>query len=251
MRARSDVEYAQPRYLNHAMARPNDTLYGNQWNFPAIDMERAWDIQPGASSEIVVAVLDSGMAFRDITIRYNSRFSFRVTPGGPLYPPLGVVHMPFAAAPELGPSGSTRFVSPRDFIWGDELPVDLDSHGTHVAGTVGQLTNNSNGTAGMAYNVKLMPVKVIQGFWDEIFGSPFEGTDDVVARGIRYAADNGAQVINLSIGREEGGPAPVVTDAMRYAVGRGVFVAVASGNTRADGNQPNRLASVLRAGECV
>ena len=89
----------------------------------------------------------------------------------------------------------------------------------------------------MAYNVRLMPVKVIQGLWDEIFGSPFEGTDDVVARGIRYAADNGAKVINLSIGREEGGPAPVVTDAIRYAVGRGVFVAVASGNTRADGNQ--------------
>ena len=59
----------------------------------------------------------------------------------------------------------------------------------------------------MAYNVRLMPVKVIQGMWDEIFGSPFEGTDDVVARGVRYAADNGAKVINLSIGREEGGPA--------------------------------------------
>ena len=94
----------------------------------------------------------------------------------------------------------------------------------------------------MAYNVRLMPVKVIQGLWDEIFGSPFEGTDDVVARGIRYAADNGAKVINLSIGREDGGSAPVVTDAIRYAVGKGVFLAVASGNTRAEGNQPNRLA---------
>ena len=242
MRARPDVEYAQPRYLNHAMARPNDTLYPTQWNFPAIDMERAWDIQPGASPAIVVAVLDSGMAFRDLTVRYNSRFSFRVTPRGPLYPALGLVDVPFAAAPELGPSGSTRFVAPRDFIWGDDVPVDLDAHGTHVAGTVGQLTNNSTGTAGMAYNVRLMPVKVIQGLWDEIFGSPFEGTDDVVARGIRYAADNGAKVINLSIGREEGGPAPVVTDAIRYAVGKGVFLAVAAGNTRADGNQPNRLA---------
>ena len=50
---------------------------------------------------------------------------------------------------------------------------------------------------------------------------PFEGSDDVVARGIRYAADNGAKVINLSIGREDGGAAPVVTDAIRYAVGRG------------------------------
>ena len=242
MRTRPDVEYAQPRYRNHAMARPNDTLYGNQWNFPAIDMERAWDIQPGASAEIIVAVLDSGMAFQSGSVRYISRFPFRVTPNGPLYPALGQVDVPFAAAPELGASGSTRFASPRDFIWNDDLPVDLDGHGTHVAGTIGQLTNNGNGTAGMAYNVRLMPVKVIQGTWDDIFGSPFVGTDDVVARGVRYAADNGAKVINLSIGREEGGPAPVVTDAIRYAVDRGVFVAVASGNTRADGNQPNRLA---------
>jgi serine protease len=236
------VEYAQPRYLNHAMARPNDTLYTNQWNFPAIDMERAWDIQPGASSDIIVAVLDSGMAFRTGTVRYNSRFSFRLTPNGPIYPALGPVDVPFAAAPELGPSGSPRFVSPRDFIWNDDLPVDLDGHGTHVAGTVGQLTNNGTGTAGMAYNVRLMPVKVIQGLWDEIFGSPFQGTDDVVARGVRYAADNGAKVINLSIGREEGGPATAVTEAIRYAVGRGAFVVLASGNTRADGNQSNRLA---------
>ena len=242
MRARPDVEYAQPRYRNHAMARPNDTLYGNQWNFPAIDMERAWDIQPGASAEIIVAVLDSGMAFQSGSVRYISRFPFRVTPNGQLYPPLGLVDVPFAAAPELGASGSTRFASPRDFIWDDDLPVDLDGHGTHVAGTIGQLTNNGNGTAGMAYNVRLMPVKVIQGTWDDIFGSPFVGTDDVVARGVRYAADNGAKVINMSIGREEGGPATAVTDAIRYAVGRGVFVAVASGNTRADGNQQNRLA---------
>jgi serine protease len=242
LRARPDVVYAQPRYLNHAMARPNDTLYANQWNFPAIDMERAWDIQPGGSSDIIVAVLDSGMAFRDTTIRFNSTFSFRPIPGGPLYPALGLVEMPFAAAPELGASGSSRFVAPHDFIWGDDVPVDLDGHGTHVAGTVGQLTNNNSGVAGMAYNVRLMPVKVIQGFWDEIFSSPFEGTDDVVARGVRYAADNGAKVINMSIGREDGGPAPAVLDAIRYAVGRGCFVVVASGNTRADGNAQNRLA---------
>jgi serine protease len=242
MRQRDDVEYAQPRYRNHAMARPNDSLYSNQWNFPAIDMERAWDIQPGASSNIIVAVLDSGMAFRTGTMRYNSRFAFRLTPFGPLYPALGQVDVPFAAAPELGTSGSTRFVLPRDFIWNDELPVDLDGHGTHVAGTIGQLTNNNSGTAGMAYNVRLMPVKVIDGQWDYIFSSPFIGTDDVVARGVRYAADNGANVINLSIGREEGGPATVVTDAIRYAVSRGCFVVVASGNTRVEGNEPNRLA---------
>jgi serine protease len=242
LRARPDVEYAQPRYRNYAMSKPNDPLYANQWNFPAIDMERAWDIQPGATSEIIVAVLDSGVAFRSATFRYNSRFPFRMTPGGPIYPALGVVDVPFAAAPELGTSGSTRFVAPRDFIWDDDAPVDLDSHGTHVSGTVGQLTNNGLGGAGMAYNVRIMPVKIIQGLWDEIFSSPNEGTDDVVARGIRYAADNGAKVINLSIGRSEGGPAPVVADAARYAVSKGVFLSVASGNTRDSGNQPNRLA---------
>ena len=244
MRTLPDVEFAQPRYRNYAMAKPNDTLYANQWNFPAIDMERAWDIQPGATSDIIVAVLDSGMAFRSVTVRYEARFPFRITPSGPLYPALGVVDVPFAAAPELGTSGSSRFVTPRDFIWDDDLPVDLDGHGTHVAGTIGQLTNNNTGTAGMAYNVRLMPVKIIAGTWDDIFGSPFIGTDDVVARGIRYAADNGAKVLNLSIGRTEGGPAPVVADALRYAVSRGSFVAVASGNTRDSGNQPNRLAQL-------
>jgi serine protease len=242
LRSRPDVDYAQPRYRNHAMSKPNDTFYANQWNFPAIDMERAWDIQPGATADIIVAVLDSGMAYRSGTVRYTSRFPFRMTPNGPLYPALGVVDVPFAAAPELGASESPRFVAPRDFIWNDELPLDLDSHGTHVAGTVGQLTNNGSGTAGMAYNVRLMPVKVIQGMWDEIFSSPFEGTDDVVARGVRYAADNGAKVINLSIGREDGGAATVVNDAIRYAISKGCFVAIASGNTRADGNQANRLA---------
>ena len=85
-----------------------------------------------------------------------------MTPGGPIYPALGIVDVPFAAAPELGTSGSTRFVAPRDFIWDDDLPVDLDSHGTHVTGTIGQLTNNGLGVAGMAYNVRIMPVKIIQ-----------------------------------------------------------------------------------------
>jgi serine protease len=241
MRSRDDVEFAQPRYRNYAMARPNDPLYANQWNFPAIDMERAWDIQPGASRDIIVAVLDSGMAYRTITLQYDT-FSFRMN--GRDYPSLGRIMVPFAAAPELGESGSDRFVAPRDFIWNDDLPVDLDGHGTHVAGTIGQVTNNGTGVAGMAYNVRLMPIKVIGGVWDDILRSPFEGTDDVLARGIRYAADNGAKIINLSVGRTEGGPAPLIADALRYAVSRGCFVAIASGNTRDTGNQPNRVAQL-------
>jgi serine protease len=240
LQARSDVEYAQPRYVNHTMYRPNDPLYSNQWNFPALDMERAWDIQPGATSNVVVAVLDTGVAFRNATFRYLSSFSFRLTPGGPIYPALGLVDVPFAIAPELG----DRFVAPRDFIWDDNDPVDLDGHGTHVSGTLGQLTNNGVGVAGMAFNVRIMPVKVIAETWDLIFNSPNVGTDDIVARGVRYAADNGAQVINMSLGREQGGPAPAVEDAIRYAVQRGAFVAIASGNTREQGNQPNVIGNI-------
>jgi serine protease len=240
LQTRSDVEYAQPRYVNHTMLRPNDPLYSNQWNFPALDMERAWDIQPGATSNVIVAVLDTGVAFKNATFRYLSAFPFRLVPGGPIYPPLGLVDVPFAIAPELG----DRFVSPRDFIWNDNDPVDLDGHGTHVSGTLGQLTNNGIGVAGMAFNVRIMPVKVIAETWDLIFDAPNDGTDDVVARGVRYAADNGAQVINMSLGRESGGPSPAVDDAIRYAVQRGAFVAIASGNTREQGNQPNVIGNV-------
>jgi serine protease len=240
LRLRPDVEYAQPRYRNYPMLRPNDPLYDRQWNFPAIDMERAWDIQPSAASEIVVAVLDTGVAFRTRMLRYeNTRMPCRLEPGGPLYPPPGIVDVPFAVAPELG---DAKFVAPRDFIWEDDLPFDLDGHGTHVSGTLGQLTNNGVGVAGMAYNVRIMPVKVIDDAWDCLFDSPGFGTDDTVARGIRYAVDNGANIINMSIGRSSGGPAVVVEDAIRYAVSRGAFVAVAAGNTFDTGNAPNRNA---------
>ena len=234
LESRPDVEYAQPRYRNHAMFTPTDPFYSFQWNFPAIDMERAWDINAGASSSVTVAVLDSGVAFSDSVVRYRGT-AFRLEAGGPIYPALGLVDVPFAAAPDLGPA--SRFVSPRDFVWNDDLPLDLDGHGTHVAGTIGQATNNGIGVAGMAFNVRIMPVKVIDEVWDFIFDSPNFGSDDTVAQGIRYAADNGAHVINMSIGRETGGPAPAIESAVRYAVSKGAFVAIASGN---DGNGQNR-----------
>lgn len=233
-----DVEYAQARYRVYPRFVPNDPLYTRQWNYPAIDMERAWDINPGATPAITVAVLDTGVAFRSAVVRYQAR-AFRLSPTGPMFPALGAIDVPFAAAPDL--LGADRFVAPRDFIWDTAFPFDLDGHGTHVSGTVGQLTNNSIGVAGMAFNVRIMPVKVISGMWDAIFGSPQQGTDDVVARGIRYAVDNGARVLNLSIGRL-GPPAPAVEDAMRYAVSRGAFVAVAGGNDFETGNRIERLA---------
>jgi serine protease len=247
---RSDVEYAQPAYRVHAHFTPNDPLYSRQWNLPDIDIERAWDIQPDAGSTITVAILDTGVAFTDVTRSYRAR-AFRVDAdgdvvlGGPgvQYPALGDLTLAFVAAPELGPS--SRFVSPHDFIWDNDVPVDLSGHGTHVSGTVGQLTNNNVGVAGVAFNVKLMPVKVLDSEWDVIFSAPHVATDDTVARGIRYAADNGAKVINMSLGRTgTAGSAPVVEDAIRYAVGKGAFLVLSGGNEFEDGNPTEVLAEI-------
>jgi subtilisin family serine protease len=252
---RPDVEYAQAAYRMHAETfpndPPNDRFYQDQWNLPAIQMDQAWKIQPDAGSTITVAVLDTGVAFENATIKYTANaFTDPVT--GLRYPALGTLTLPFVAATELGPS--SRFAAPHDFIWDDNNPVDLDGHGTHVSGTIGQLTNdggsstagdvaNGGGTAGVAFNVKIMPVKVLDTDWDDIFGSPNAGTDDVVARGIRYAADNGAKVLNMSLGRT-GPPAPVVESAMNYAVGKGCFIAVAAGNEFEDGNPTEVVAEI-------
>jgi serine protease len=235
--AQPDVAYAQARYRARPLFRPNDPFYSLQWNLPAVELERAWDINAGASPSVIVAVVDSGVAYTSTSLRFV-QFSARSIEGE-IFPALGTVDVPFAAAPDLG--GADRFVSPYDFIWDDPQPLDMHGHGTHVAGTIGQTTNNALGVAGVAFNVKLMPVKVIDGFWDEYFESPFVGTDDTVARGVRYAADNGAKVINLSIGRD-GPPAPVVRSAIEYAVSRGAFIAVASGNEFLDGNPAPRFA---------
>lgn len=241
---RPDVEYAQAAYRVRPYFVPNDPEYRRQWNMLNIDMERAWDIQAGSSSSVIVAVIDTGVAFQDAMMNYNAR-GFRVifSNGTSIsYPALGSIVVPFAAAPDL--RGTNRFVAPRDFIWENGLPFDLVGHGTHVSGTIGQNTNNGIGTAGIAFNVRIMPIKVIDDVWDLIFGPPpNEGTDDTVARGVRYAADNGAKVLNMSIGRT-GPPAPVVEDAIKYAVGKGAFVAIAAGNGFEDGNQTEVIAEI-------
>jgi serine protease len=252
LRQQSDVEYAQPAYRVHAEFVPNDPLYSQlQWNLPLIDMERAWDIQPQAGSTITVAVLDTGAAYMNATITATAG-SF-VDDRGVRYPALGRLTLPYSAAPQLG--GASRFVAPRDFI-ANMTPLDFDGHGTHVSGTIGQLTNDGVGVAGVAFNVKLMPVKVLASQWDVIFGFAPDvgGSDDDVARGLRSAADNGAKIINMSLGsagpancgtnpRQEG-CSPVIEDAMRYAVGRGAFVVVAGGNDFTDGNPPQVIADI-------
>jgi serine protease len=124
--------------------------------------------------------------------------------------------------------------------------VDTDGHGTHVSSTAAEEANNGIGGAGIAYRARIMPVKVCASFWDVQFAWSASGrpgqvpldsggcSNAAVAEGIRYAADNGARVINISLGGEF--PSATILDAIKYAVGKGAFVAAAGGNEFEEGN---------------
>jgi serine protease len=264
LRERADVEWAQPAYYMHTNFVPNDRYYKElQWNLPLINIERAWDIQPAAGSSITVAVIDTGLAYTNATITTNI-FGFRGRLG--TYPPIRNANIPYAAATQLVTPG--RIVAPHDFVNDNNVntPLDFDGHGTHVSGTIGQLTNDGMSEAGVAFNVKLMPLKALCAEWDVLFGTPEArcNTDDNVAQAIRYAADNGAKVINMSIGRDSPATcgtnrnqpdcAPAIEDAMNYAVGKGVFIAIAAGNSFAEGNPtqtPAEIASRIKGAVSV
>jgi len=203
--AEPGVVYAQPDPIAVLAYVPNDPLYQYQWNFHRLNMERAWDINHGATGALTIAVVDSGLAYLD--------------------------QGAFKEAPDL--VGAT-IVAPHDFIWDDDTPMDLDGHGTHVTGTIGERTGNATGAAGMAFNVAIMPVKAVSGDWDEALGAPNVGTASIVAEAVRYAADHGASVINMSLGFDS--EVAPVRDAILYAIDKGAVVVAAAGNSGAEGS---------------
>ncbi len=169
---------------------PNDPLYTRQWNLRMINMPRAWSLSHG--KDVVVAVLDTGVAYEN----YDD----------------------FKQVPDLK---GVKFKKGYDFVNDDEHANDDHGHGTHVAGTIAQATNNGEGVAGVAFEATVMPVKVLNHF-----GS---GTSADIAEAIRFAADNGAKVINMSLGG--GAYSQVMADAVAYARKKGVTVVCAAGNT--------------------
>lgn len=193
-----DVEYAEPNYIVHAFSAPNDPYYSFQWNLNnllngGIHTEQAWDTAIGAG--VTVAVVDTGIAYENYSDRKGKYYK----------------------APDFN---QTCFKQGYDFVNKDVHANDDNSHGTHVAGTIAQSTNNAQGVAGVAYGACLIPIKVL-----DKNGS---GTSANVASGIRFAADKGAQVINLSLGSSASSQA--IQDAVNYAYQKGVTVVAASGN---------------------
>jgi serine protease len=241
LRRQPEVSYAQPNYIRRNKSTPNDTNYGSQWHFQSINLPSAWNINPGGRSDVVVAVIDSGL-----TTTTNT-FNFRIWDGRAFR----VLPVPFNKTDDFD---HARVNAGREFVFnwrwitptGDTLLFDADGHGTHVAGTIAQQTDNKSGYAGVAYQTTLLPLKVCWSYWDLQMALGAQGTpglanpngvgcpDDAQAQAIRYAADNGAKVINISIGGTR--DAPIVREALEYAVSRGAFVAIAAGNEAEDGN---------------
>jgi len=205
LRDHPKVAYAVPNLVAHAAADwvPNDPYLDRQWNFIGtfgIGMPQAWSLAEAAGAPggrgAVVAVVDSGVA-------YESRGAFKRDPD---------LHR-------------GTFVHPWDFVGHDSHPNDRYGHGTHVAGTIAQATNNAFGVAGIAYGAKIMPLKVLDDFG--------EGDSLAIAKAIRYAANHGADVINLSLEfdhRVVAGEIPEILSAIRYAHSRGVVIVAAAGN---------------------
>ncbi len=206
------VSYAVPNYVAHAAGFvPNDPGRGRttagwqsvQWNFLAstgIDAPDAWSNAaalgaPGGRG-VTVAVLDTGIA-------YENRGSFRRSPD-------------FTAS---------SFAGGYDFVDLDSHPDDLNGHGTFIAGVIAESTNNGRNLTGLAYGAKLMPVRVLDA----------DGLGDAasIGRGIRWAVNHGARVVNLSLEFDPSTPRsqiPEVLSAIRYAHAKGVVVVAASGN---------------------
>jgi serine protease len=168
---------------------PNDPLYKKQWHMRQIGMPEAWKLADG--NGVIVAVLDTGVAYEDFK-------EFKL----------------------LEDLRGITFVKPYDFVTNTKHANDDHGHGSHVTGTIAQVTNNGIGVAGVARNARIMPLKVLSGSGSGSVGG--------IADAIRYAADNGAKVINMSLGGAF--PSGVLKKAVKYAHDKGVTVVCAAGN---------------------
>jgi serine protease len=192
---------------------PNDPLFKYQWHLRAIQAPAAWAVSRGAGA--TVAILDTGVAYEDRGI--------------------------YRRAPDLT---GTRFVPGWDFVDGDahpndEPPPDRQSHGTHIAGIVAQTTGNGLGGAGVAPAAAIMPIRVLR--------PDTSGSSRAIAKGLRFAADHGANIANLSIA----GPSdvPIVKDAIEYAASKGVTIVASAGNDgRASVSFPAAYPEVIAVG---
>ncbi|MGC9332810.1 MAG: S8 family serine peptidase, partial [Anaerolineae bacterium] len=188
LNANPAVEYAELNYRIHIFGVPNDRRYSEQWAHPIVGSPAAWDLSTG-SSAVTIAIIDSGID------------------GG---------------HPDL----QARIIPGFDFVDYDTNPHDLNGHGTHCAGIAAAITNNSIGVAGMDWQARIMPVRVI--------AADGNGWVSDLVEGIDWAWQHGADVISLSLGITVN--YLPLRDAVDRAHAAGSLVVAAMGNDRTAGN---------------
>lgn len=229
-RADPNVLYAEPNYIVRKTAIPNDPRFADQWNLSRISAPAAWDLFTGPfspSSSLVVAVLDTGVAYTHPDLQPNLwQNPGEICNNGIDDDGNGIVDDCYGV--NLGG------VRPKGDPWDDDT---ADSHGTHLSGIIGAVGNNSLGVAGINWNVKVMAVKFLHG--------P-EGTGELsdVLKGVEYAISKGVKIINTSF--EVSYDSRSLRDAFELADRSGVLVISAAGNGSLDLDQSGVYPASIR-----
>jgi thermitase len=206
-RADPNVEHVQPNYIYYTQTVPNDTEYNQLWglnnpNGYDVDAELAWEHIFNCSN-VIVAVLDTGVDYTHQDLAPNM---WDGSAAG--YPYHGYDFV-----------GESIFNSIPD---NDPMPMGaVEEHGTHIAGTIGAIGNNSNGITGVCWQAQIMAVRVLD--------SAGTGLSSSIIAGIEFAVDHGAKVINMSLGFQ-GTFDTAFSNAISYARNNDVVVVVAAGN---------------------
>lgn len=215
-----NVVYAEPNGIGTLCGIPNDTNFSKQWylhntgqefkpgfhgtNDADIDAPEAWDIETG-NHDVVIAIIDTGIDYTHPDLAANIWNNTDEIPNN------GV---------DDDHNEYIDDVMGWDFVDNDNNPKDGYGHGTICAGTVGAATNNGIGVAGVCWNCKIMNVQV--------FNETYYSTMTIIAAGIKYAADNGADIISMSLGTYT--PSTTLKNVVNYAYGKGAYLCASAGN---------------------
>lgn len=218
---RSDIESARLNYIYQPLATPNDPSYISQWHYPLINLPQAWDITKGSSS-VIVAVVDTGVLLNHPDF-VNADSSSQFVPG------FDFIRDPVIAA-DSETDGIIGDIDSNPNDPGDRaFGFSSSFHGTHVAGTIAAASDNAKGVAGVGWNVKIMPMRVIG-----VGGGSSYDVEQAVLFAAGLPNDSGmlpaqkADVINLSLGGTGG--AGATPSAYLQARAAGVIIVAAAGN---------------------
>ncbi|MFH0790846.1 MAG: S8 family serine peptidase, partial [Candidatus Omnitrophota bacterium] len=236
--AQPSVEQANPNYIKEMSYVPSDPLYSKQWAHKVTEAEDGWDIEKG-SSEVVIAILDTGIDYQHEDLAGNIWRDLEGNPG------IDLVNLDEDYLAEMKEDGS--FVEGEDYTDIDNDPSDWDGHGTHCAGITAAVGENNRGVIGVSPNCKIMPVRIGYSYLWLFFIPTALVDDEAYVNGVKYAVDNGADIISMSFGNT------VITleeeKILNYAASQGVILVAAAGNESNDKpHYPSGLDVVIGVG---